>query len=42
MTTVRGVRSVEMEVADVRRAAAFYTNVWGLAEVERRGGSCYL
>lgn len=42
MAAVRGVRSVEIEVADVGRAAEFYAQVWGLAEVERRGGSCYL
>ena len=42
MPAVKGVRSVEMEVAHVERAAQFYTRVWGLAEVERRGGSVYL
>ena len=42
MAAVSGVRSVEMEVADVGRAAEFYARVWGLTEVERRGGSFYL
>ena len=42
MASVKGVRSVEMEVAHVERAAQFYTRVWGLAEVERRSGYVYL
>jgi catechol 2,3-dioxygenase len=38
---VRGVRSVEIELADPERAADFYTRVWHLTEVERAGGSIY-
>lgn len=41
MMAVTGVRSVEMELSDVARAARFYTNVWGLTEVESRDGSRY-
>ena len=42
MAAVKGMRSVEMEVADVERAADFYTRIWKLDEVERRGGSVFL
>lgn len=42
MAAVTGMRSVEMEVADVERAAAFYTRTWLLTPVERRGESVYL
>jgi catechol 2,3-dioxygenase len=42
MAAVKGIRRVEMEVADVERAAAFYTRVWHLTEVERLDGSVYL
>lgn len=31
-----------MEVADVERAAGFYTRIWNLTEVGRRDGSVYL
>ena len=40
-TTVRGVRSVEIDMSQPERAAAFYKNVWNLTEVERRDGSIY-
>ncbi len=42
MKAVTGMRSIEMEVADVERAARFYTQVWNLAEVQRWGESVYL
>ncbi len=42
MASVKGVRSVEMDVANVARAADFYSRVWNLTEVERRSGSVYL
>lgn len=42
MAAVRGMRSVEMEVADVERAVDFYTRIWLLSVVERRGESVYL
>ena len=41
-TTVRAVRSVEIDMSQPERAAAFYQSVWNLAEVERRDGSIYL
>jgi catechol 2,3-dioxygenase-like lactoylglutathione lyase family enzyme len=41
MPAVKGVRSIEMDVADVGRAARFYANVWGLAEVENHAGTRY-
>lgn len=40
--TVRGVRSVDIDMSQPERAAAFYTGVWHLTEVERRGRSIYL
>jgi catechol-2,3-dioxygenase len=39
--TVRGVRSIEIEMSDPERAADFYTRVWNLKEIERKGGSIY-
>src|SRR5687768_11051018 len=39
--TVRGVRSVDVEMSQPERAAAFYSKVWNLAEVGRRNGSIY-
>jgi catechol 2,3-dioxygenase len=38
---VRGVRSIEIEMADPERAADFYSRVWNLREVARDGGSIY-
>lgn len=38
---VRGVRSIEVEVNDPERAAAFFTQVWNLTQVDHRGGSYY-
>ena len=40
-TTVRGVRSVEIDMSRPERAAEFYGKVWNLTEVERRDGSIY-
>jgi catechol 2,3-dioxygenase len=40
-TTVRGVRSVEIELGDPERAAEFFSRVWQLTEVERRDGSIW-
>lgn len=44
MTTslVAGLRSVEVVVADVAAHEKFYTDIWQLALVERRGGVAYL
>ncbi len=44
MTTslVAGLRSVEVGVADVAAHERFYTDIWQLALVERRGGVAYL
>jgi catechol 2,3-dioxygenase len=39
--TVRGVRSVEIEMADPERAAEFYRRIWNLREVARHDGSIY-
>jgi catechol 2,3-dioxygenase-like lactoylglutathione lyase family enzyme/predicted enzyme related to lactoylglutathione lyase len=41
-TTVRGVRSIEIDMSQPERAAAFYKSVWNLTEVERRDGAIYL
>lgn len=41
MVSVTGVRSIEMDLADVARAARFYSGVWGLTEVQQRDGSRY-
>ena len=38
-TTVRGVRSVEIEMSEPARAAEFYSKTWNLAEVARSNGS---
>ena len=37
--TVRGVRSVDIEMSDPERAAGFYAKIWNLGEVERKGSS---
>jgi catechol 2,3-dioxygenase-like lactoylglutathione lyase family enzyme/predicted enzyme related to lactoylglutathione lyase len=37
--TVRGVRSVEIEMGDPLRAADFYSRIWNLTEVARDNGS---
>jgi catechol 2,3-dioxygenase len=37
--TVRGVRSVEIEMSEPARAAQFYGTTWNLAEVARSNGS---
>jgi catechol 2,3-dioxygenase-like lactoylglutathione lyase family enzyme len=39
--TVRGVRSIEIEMADPERAADFYSRVWNLSEVARADGSIW-
>ncbi len=39
---IHGLRSVEMTAPDLDRAAAFYTGIWGLAEVARRHDSIWL
>ena len=39
--TVRGVRSVDIDMSQPERAAAFYKDVWNLTEVERNGSSIY-
>jgi catechol-2,3-dioxygenase len=39
---VRGIRSIEIEMADPERAARFYSQTWHLGEVERANGSIYL
>jgi catechol 2,3-dioxygenase len=39
--TVRGVRSVEIEMSQPERAAEFYGTVWNLTEVERENGSIW-
>jgi len=38
-TTVRGVRSVEIEMSEPARAAAFYSKTWNLTEVASSNGS---
>ena len=40
-TTVRGVRSVEIEVTQPERAAEFYSKIWNLQEIERKAGSIW-
>ena len=40
--SVRGVRAIEIEMADPERAAAFYAQVWHLTEVARQDGAIYL
>ena len=39
--TVRGVRSVDIEMNQPERAAEFYSKIWNLTEVERRDGSIW-
>jgi len=39
--TVRGVRSVDIEMNDPARAAEFYAQTWNLAEVDRKGDSVW-
>ena len=39
--TVRGVRSVDIEMSQPERVAEFYSKVWNLTEVERKGGSIW-
>ena len=34
--TVRGVRSVDIEMSQPERAAEFYSKIWNLTEVERQ------
>ena len=41
-TTVRGVRSVEIEMGEPERAAEFYAQIWNLKVVERKGRSVWL
>src|SRR3954462_15725567 len=38
-TTVRGVRSVDIEMSEPARAAEFYSRIWNLTEVARDNGS---
>ncbi len=38
---VQGVRSIELDVSDPARAAAFFTQISNLTQVEARGGSFY-
>ncbi len=40
-TTVRGVRSVEIEMSEPGRAAEFYSKTWNLTEVARSNGSIW-
>ena len=40
-TTVRGVRSVDIEMGQPERAAEFYSQIWNLKEVERKAGSIW-
>ena len=40
-TTVRGVRSVDIEMSQPERAAEFYSKIWNLTEVERNDGSIW-
>src|SRR5665213_1111159 len=39
--TVRGVRSVDIEMGQPERAAEFYSKIWNLTEVERKDGSIW-
>ncbi len=38
---VRGIRSVEIDVASVKAASDFYRNVWKLTEVASPGATCF-
>lgn len=40
--SVTCIRSVEIDMAEPERAAAFYRDVWGLTETGRRDGAIYL
>jgi catechol 2,3-dioxygenase-like lactoylglutathione lyase family enzyme len=40
--TVRGVRSIEIEMSDPERAAEFFAKVWQLQEIDAVGGARYL
>ena len=40
--TVRGVRSVDIEMSEPERAAEFYAKIWNLAEVDRKETSIWL
>ena len=40
-TTVRGVRSVDIEMSQPERAAEFYGKIWNLTEVARENGSIW-
>src|SRR5258708_38131093 len=40
--TVRGVRSIEIEMSDPDRAAEFYVKAWHLQEIDPDGGVRYL
>src|SRR5215469_10109446 len=39
--TVRGVRSVDIEMSQPERAAEFFAKIWNLTEVERKGESTW-
>ena len=39
--TVRGVRSVDIEMGEPERAAEFFAKIWNLTEVERAGASIW-
>jgi catechol-2,3-dioxygenase len=39
---ITALRSADFEVPDLDRALAFYTNVWGLEQVDRVNGSAWL
>lgn len=39
--TVRGIRSVDIELSEPGRAAEFYANTWNLTEIERLGESIW-
>jgi len=39
--TVRGVRSVDIEMSRPERAAEFFAKIWNLTEVERAGSSTW-
>ncbi len=39
---VTAVRGIELNVRDLAASVAFYTNIWGLSEISRDGGSVYM
>jgi len=41
LTTVRGVRSVDIEMSEPDRAAEFYAKIWNLTQVECNGSSSW-